>query len=95
MSTVGGHFINKTLAKNVSERYETSSELLTDLKTLQKRLEFKAELKRTSSSGDAPETTTQVMKAAATGKTKNPNSIAIMRSPKLAQTRKINISARG
>jgi eukaryotic-like serine/threonine-protein kinase len=39
--------VNKSLRKNKNERYQTPVELLTDLKELQKRLEFAAEQERT------------------------------------------------
>jgi serine/threonine-protein kinase len=65
--------INKAMAKNVTERYQNATQLLTDLKTLQKRLEFNAELERSSSA----ENTTQIIQTA-NGKTETPNSIAVM-----------------
>jgi eukaryotic-like serine/threonine-protein kinase len=40
--------VSKMLRKNKDERYQTMKGLLADLKSLQKRLEFEAELKRTS-----------------------------------------------
>src|SRR6266850_414 len=40
--------ITRTLSKNRDERYQTANELLMDLKPLQKRLEFEAELERSS-----------------------------------------------
>lgn len=45
---------NKALRKNPAERHQTASELLIDLKSLQKRLEFQAEFER---SGDAEDWT--------------------------------------
>ncbi len=38
----------RALAKNTDRRYQTAAELIGDLKALRKRLEFEAELKRTS-----------------------------------------------
>ena len=38
--------VHKTLRKNLSDRYQTANELLADLKAVQKRLEFEAELER-------------------------------------------------
>ena len=40
--------VNRSLAKNADERYQSAEELLTDLKQLQKRLEFEAQLERSS-----------------------------------------------
>ncbi|MEO8072438.1 MAG: protein kinase [Acidobacteriota bacterium] len=42
--------ILRTLAKNTDRRYQTAAELIGDLKALRKRLEFEAELQRTSPS---------------------------------------------
>ncbi len=49
--------VNKALKKNLAERYQSATDLLVDLKSCQKRLEFEAELERSSS----PET--QILKA--------------------------------
>ena len=43
--------IRKTLAKNADGRYQSAKDLLTDLKSLQKRLEFEAELHREGETG--------------------------------------------
>ena len=40
------HIVNKLLRKKKEERYQTAKDLLLDLKSLQKRLEFEAELER-------------------------------------------------
>jgi serine/threonine protein kinase len=40
--------VNRSLAKNAHERYQSAEEFLTDLKQLQKRLEFEAQLERSS-----------------------------------------------
>ncbi len=40
--------VSKTLRKNKDERYQTAKDLLIDLRGLQKRLEFEAELERSS-----------------------------------------------
>ncbi len=40
--------ISRTLSKNKNERYQTATDLLVDLKQLQKRLELEAELERAS-----------------------------------------------
>lgn len=57
--------VGKMLAKDIDKRYQTIKDVVVDLKSLQKRLEFKAELERTSSS-DRDEAKTQVFKAPAT-----------------------------
>jgi len=40
--------VNRSLAKNADERYQSAEEFLTDLKQLQKGLEFEAQLERSS-----------------------------------------------
>jgi non-specific serine/threonine protein kinase len=42
------HIVKKLLKKEKAERYQTAKDLLYDLKSLQKRLEFEAELERSS-----------------------------------------------
>jgi predicted ATPase len=42
------HIVDKLLRKKKEERYQTARDLLIDLKSLQKRLEFEAELERSS-----------------------------------------------
>ena len=59
--------VNKALKKNLSERYQSATEMLVDLKGCQKRLEFEAELKRTNT----PEAQTQIQ-------TESRNSIAVL-----------------
>lgn len=54
--------VAKTLKKNKNERYQTMKDLLTDLKNLQKRLEFESELKRTAPSNEQAENKTQFFK---------------------------------
>ncbi len=61
----------KTLAKNADERYQSAKDLLTDLKSLQKRLEFEAELTRTSSPAKRTEAQTQSFKDIVAGETSN------------------------
>ncbi len=43
------YIVNKSLTKEKAERYQTAKDLLNDLKSLQKRLEFESELERSSS----------------------------------------------
>jgi len=47
--------VQKTLAKNKDKRYQTAKDLLFDLKSLQKRLEFEAELLREGEKGSRGE----------------------------------------
>ncbi|NNF00049.1 MAG: protein kinase [Pyrinomonadaceae bacterium] len=76
--------VSKALKKNRDERYGTSKELLADLQNLKKRIEFEAELERTSSPDKPAEAKTQMMdaatdeKPAATQTSANVNSIAVM-----------------
>src|SRR5258708_2615820 len=70
--------INLTLAKDVDERYQTAKDLLGDLKQLQKRLEFEAELERSSAPFLRTEAQTQVIRAPVTAETTTRNSIAIL-----------------
>src|SRR6266478_3887663 len=70
--------INLTLAKDVAERYQTSKDLLGDLKQLQKRLEFEAELERSSAPSLKTEAQTQVIRAPTTAETTTRNSIAVL-----------------
>ncbi len=51
--------IKKCLAKNANARYQNTKNLLADLKTLQKRLEFEAELARASQSKGQTDLDTQ------------------------------------
>ena len=52
--------IRKCLSKNAGGRYQTANDLLIDLKALQKRLEFEAELQRSSASNRQTQTDTQI-----------------------------------
>ncbi|HXM49264.1 MAG TPA: tetratricopeptide repeat protein [Pyrinomonadaceae bacterium] len=70
--------INLTLAKDVDERYQTAKDLLGDLKQLQKRLEFEAELERSSAPSLKTEAQTQVIRAPTTAETTTRNSIAVL-----------------
>jgi eukaryotic-like serine/threonine-protein kinase len=69
--------ITRTLSKNRDERYQTANVLLADLKQLQKRLEFEAELERSSAPSLNTEARTQVIRSATTGQAMR-NSIAVL-----------------
>ena len=74
--------VAKMLKKNKDERYQTAKDLLIDLKSLKKRLEFEAELERSSSPDKQREVKTQFFKADA-GETKRTpaaqtNSVAVL-----------------
>src|SRR5258707_6964808 len=60
------------------ERYQTAKDVLADLKQLQKRLEFEAELKRSSAPSPKTEAQTQISRAPTTAETTTRNSIAIL-----------------
>src|SRR6266498_166728 len=70
--------LKRTLSKNRNDRYQTANELLVDLKQLQKRLEFEAELERSSSPGVNTEARTQVIRSATTAQSETKNSIAVL-----------------
>jgi TolB-like protein/Flp pilus assembly protein TadD len=68
--------ILRALAKNTDRRYQTAAELIGDLKALRKRLEFEAELKRTSPS-DADKITHKIT-ADTTERIEKGNTIAVL-----------------
>jgi len=70
--------VGKALAKKVGGRYQSAKDLLADLRTLQKRLEFEAELERTSSPNRNAEAQTQIIRAETTAETEALNSIAVL-----------------
>jgi serine/threonine protein kinase len=53
--------MKRALAKKADERYESAQALLSDLKQLQKRLEFSVELERSLSAGRGNEARTQII----------------------------------
>ena len=59
-----GRIIDKTLAKNADERYQSAEELAADLKRFRQRLEFEAEMKRPDPDGH--ETVTRMIPAIGT-----------------------------
>ena len=65
-----GRIIDKTLAKNAEERYQSADELAADLKRFRHRLEFEAEMKRPSSADN--EKTTRMMPAIGTAQVSKP-----------------------
>ena len=68
----------RTLAKNADDRYQTASDLLIDLKELRKRLEFEAELERTSAPDREAANTTQMFMAAPKEIVEPGNTIAVL-----------------
>jgi eukaryotic-like serine/threonine-protein kinase len=52
--------VSKALAKNREERYQTSKDLLIDLRRLRQRMEFEAELARSARPEDQPQTVVTV-----------------------------------
>ncbi len=54
---------SKALRKNRDERYQTTKDLLLDLKSLKQRLEFEAEVERTSSARQQSESATKVLRS--------------------------------
>ena len=70
--------VNRALRKNLGERYQSANELLVDLKGIQKRLEFEAELERAGSPDQPFEAPTQIVRAEATAPTEPRNSIAVL-----------------
>jgi eukaryotic-like serine/threonine-protein kinase len=73
--------VSKMLRKNRDERYQTMKGLLADLKSLQKRLEFEAELGRNPPPDKQLEAETQTFKAdkrETTQTTEQTNSIAVL-----------------
>ena len=70
--------VRKSLAKDKEERYQTAKDLFLDLKNLQKRQEFEAELERNQSPNrNTKEVQTQIFQAVVSSKTPNipPNNL--------------------
>ncbi len=70
--------VNLSLAKKADERYQSARDLIRDLKALSKRLEFEAELGRTSPSDKSADAQTQIFKTPATTQTETGNTIAVL-----------------
>lgn len=76
----------RALAKDPNNRYRSAADLINDLKALQKRVEFEAELERSTSSGNAADTATQILAANTTGYAEAANTIAVMPFRNLSRT---------
>ena len=68
----------RALAKNLDSRYQTTTDLLDDLISLKKRLEFEAELERTTAPDKAAENPTQIFNADTTAQIEPGNTIAVL-----------------
>ncbi|MFM9903709.1 MAG: protein kinase domain-containing protein [Pyrinomonadaceae bacterium] len=68
----------RALAKNINKRYRSTAELIEDLRSLQKRLEFEEELERTSSPDGSGDNPTQIFKADNSSRIETGNTIAVM-----------------
>ncbi|HSS21266.1 MAG TPA: protein kinase [Pyrinomonadaceae bacterium] len=62
-----GEIIDKMLAKDIDARYATIAGVVSDLKKLQKRIEFEAQLRATTLPEVSPEARTQLISSAAPG----------------------------
>jgi eukaryotic-like serine/threonine-protein kinase len=70
--------VNKTLQKDKKQRYQTTKDLLCDLREVKEELEFRDKLKRTADPG-GEELETQILEAPMTaGKVSTQNSIAVL-----------------
>src|SRR6266446_848358 len=70
--------VKRMLAKNKDERYAVAKDVLADLKQLHKRLEFEAELERSSASDRRVEVQTRIIRPATTALTETLNSDAVL-----------------
>ncbi len=68
----------RALEKNADNRYQTATELISDLETLRKRLEFEAELERTLPPGNAADTATRIFQADTVTQAEPANTIAVL-----------------
>ena len=66
------------LEKNADSRYQTASDLIADLKLLRKRLEFEAELERTTAPDKPADTPTRIFKADTAPQIEAGNTIAVL-----------------
>jgi len=85
------HIVNKLLKKEKAERYQTAKDLLRDLKNLQKRLEFEAELERSSPSNKQTDGKLQVSGANITEKISiaQPNNLSTEFTPIVGREKEI------
>jgi len=74
------------LAKDPHSRYQSAADLISDLKSLQRRIEFEAELERSTSPGNGSGGTTQILAANTAAYAEAANTIAIMPFRNLSRT---------
>ena len=68
----------RALEKKRDRRYQNVTDLITDLKNLRKRLEFEAEIERTSAPDRGPEDTTQIFRTSEISRIEPGNTIAVL-----------------
>ncbi len=83
--------IQKTLAKNADNRYQSAKELFNDLKSLHKRLEFEDELERNQSPNKNSDAETQIFKAESSEETPSfpPSNLAQNLSPIIGRKKEL------
>jgi predicted ATPase len=87
--------VKKCLAKAPESRYQTTRDLLTDLKRLQKRLEFEAELQRNAPAASQAQIDTQVFETGALtifdekSPAEPPNNLSLETSPLVGREKEI------
>ncbi len=84
--------VGKTLKKDREERYQTAKDLLVDLKGLQRRLEFEAELEHSSPSNKQAQDKTQIFRAEIPEETPTlaPNNLTGNLSPMVGREKEIS-----
>ena len=68
----------RALAKNVEKRYQSAAHLINDLRALQRRLEFEAELERSTSPNNSLGSKTQILPAYTAAYEDTGNTIAVL-----------------
>ncbi|MGH9948920.1 MAG: protein kinase domain-containing protein [Pyrinomonadaceae bacterium] len=68
----------RALEKKAGERYQSAKEMAADIKMLRKRIEFEAELERTSPPDHLSENTTRAFPTGSFGQPRHANAIAVM-----------------